>query len=226
MPEAKLAVGVNTAVRVRPVPLMALKVPPVTDKSPALPSHAKLARGASENVKVMLAVSPALSAVTSDVMMTLGAVVSTKKAGLLATAEDVMVAALPAASFKLAPFKCRAFSAMATPSVSVWPLTMAVLNTNALEPEPETYVACTVLLPKVNSRVGEPAVMFNTITSLKVIVASSVSPALSKDTVASLGLRMAPMALVSNTFVKLGATVSRLNEGDAPAAPKLPAASS
>ena len=42
---------------------------------------------------------------------------------------------------------------------------MAVLNTNALEPEPETYVACTVLLPTVNSRVGEPAVMFNTITS-------------------------------------------------------------
>ena len=78
LPEAKLAVGVNTAVRVRPVPLMALKVPPVTDKSPALPSHAKLARGASENVNVMLAVSPALSALTSDVMMTLGAVVSTK----------------------------------------------------------------------------------------------------------------------------------------------------
>ena len=103
---------------------------------------------------------------------------------------------------------------------------MAVLNTNALVPEPDTYVACTLLLPTDNSRVGEPAVMFTTITSLKVTVASSVSPALSNDTVASLGLRMAPMALLSNTFVKLGATVSKLKEGEAPAAPKLPAASS
>ena len=60
VPLARLGVGVNTAVRVRPVPLMALKEPPVTDKSPALPSHAKLASGASENVKLMLAVSPAL----------------------------------------------------------------------------------------------------------------------------------------------------------------------
>ena len=34
------------------------------------------------------------------------------------------------------------------------------------------------------------------------------------------------MALVSTTFVRLGATVSRLKEGEAPAAPKLPAASS
>ena len=78
VPLARLGVGVNTAVRVRPVPLMALKVPPVIDKSPALPSHAKLASGASENVKLMLAVSPDLRVATSDVMMTLGAVVSTK----------------------------------------------------------------------------------------------------------------------------------------------------
>ena len=78
VPMAKLGVGVKSAVRVSPVPLMALKVPPLIDKSPALPSHAKLARGASENVKRMLAVSPALSVATSDVMITLGAVVSTK----------------------------------------------------------------------------------------------------------------------------------------------------
>ena len=78
LPEAKLAVGVNTAVRVRPVPLMALKVPPVTDKSPALPSHAKLARGASENVKVMLAVSSFLRLEVFVANVTLGVVVSTK----------------------------------------------------------------------------------------------------------------------------------------------------
>ena len=78
LPEAKLAVGVNTAVRVRPVPPMALKLPPLTTKSPALPSQTKLLPGSSENVKVMLAVSPALRLDRLDPTLTVGAVVSTK----------------------------------------------------------------------------------------------------------------------------------------------------
>lgn len=77
VPLAKLAVGVKTAVRVRPVPLMAPSVPPVTVMSPVEPFQAKLLPGSSENVKVILAVSPALSAVTLLVMLTLGAKVST-----------------------------------------------------------------------------------------------------------------------------------------------------
>ena len=76
LPLAKLAVGVNTAVRVRPVPLMAPKLPPVTTKSPELPSQAKLVLGSSENVKVILAVSPALRVATLLAMLTVGATVS------------------------------------------------------------------------------------------------------------------------------------------------------
>ena len=93
VPLAKLAVGVNTAVRVRPVPVMAPSVPPVTVMSPAEPFHAKLLPGSSENVKVMLAVSPALSAVTLLEMLTLGAKVSMLIAGVVPVAP-----LLPAAS--------------------------------------------------------------------------------------------------------------------------------
>ena len=82
VPLAKLAVGVNTAVRVRPVPLIAPKEPPVTTRSPELPSQAKLVPGFSEKVNVMLAVSPALSAATSLVILTVGAKVSIEMAGV------------------------------------------------------------------------------------------------------------------------------------------------
>ena len=82
LPLAKLAVGVNTAVRVSPVPLMAPKEPPVTSRSPELPSQAKLVLGSSENVKVMLAVSPALSAATLLAMLTVGARVSIEMLGV------------------------------------------------------------------------------------------------------------------------------------------------
>ena len=78
VPLAVLAVGVNTAVRVSPVPLIAPKVPPVTTTSPALPSHAKLELGSSENVNVMVAVSPAFKEDKLEVTATVGAVVSTK----------------------------------------------------------------------------------------------------------------------------------------------------
>ena len=75
---AKLAVGVNIAERVRPVPLIAPKVPPVMTTSPKAPSQAKLVSGSSENVNVMVAESPAFSAGRLEVMPTVGAVVSTK----------------------------------------------------------------------------------------------------------------------------------------------------
>ena len=76
MPLFWLAVGVKTAVRVRPVPLIELKVPPEIVKSPAVPFHAKLVPGSSENVNVMVAVSPTFSAGTLDVIATVGATVS------------------------------------------------------------------------------------------------------------------------------------------------------
>ena len=66
----------KTAVRVRPVPLIALKVPPDTFKSPAVPFQAKLVIGSSEKVNVMVAVSPAFSVATLDVIATVGATVS------------------------------------------------------------------------------------------------------------------------------------------------------
>ena len=75
-PLDKLAVGVKTALRVRPVPLMALKVPPEIVRSPAVPFHVKLVPGSSENVNVMVAVSPTLSADTFVVIATFGATVS------------------------------------------------------------------------------------------------------------------------------------------------------
>ena len=90
VPLAKLAVGVKTAVRVRPVPLMAPKEPPVTTRSPELPAQAKMFiyigghdySGSSENVKVMLAVCPALSAAKLLAMLTVGAKVSIEITGV------------------------------------------------------------------------------------------------------------------------------------------------
>ena len=70
LPLAKFAVGVKTAVRVRPVPLMALRVPPETNRSPVIPFQVKLEPGSSVNVKAMLAVSPDFKVVTSEEMVT------------------------------------------------------------------------------------------------------------------------------------------------------------
>ena len=75
-PLDKLAVGVNTAVRVRPVPLIAPKVPPEIVRSPANPFQTKLVPGSSEKVNVIVAVSPAFSAATFEVIATVGASVS------------------------------------------------------------------------------------------------------------------------------------------------------
>ena len=92
-PVDKLAVGVKTALRVRPVPLIALKVPPDTFKSPAVPFQAKLVLGSSEKVNVMVAVSPAFSAATFEVIETVGATVS-----MLIEGEVPAEPVLPAAS--------------------------------------------------------------------------------------------------------------------------------
>ena len=82
MPLPWLGVGVKTAVLKSPLPEMAVSVPPETCTSPAAPSHVKLLPGSSENENVMLAVTPAFKTLTSEVMTTVGAVVSTKKSGL------------------------------------------------------------------------------------------------------------------------------------------------
>ena len=62
LPLSKLAVGVKVAMRIRPLPLMAPRVPPVTTRSPVLPFQAKLLPGSSLKLKVMVAVSPTLRA--------------------------------------------------------------------------------------------------------------------------------------------------------------------
>ena len=82
-PLGKLEVGVKTAVRVRPVPLMVLNVPPLTAMSPAKPFHEKLLPGSSENVNEILAVSPALSEDRLLAMLTLGDKVSMLMLGLV-----------------------------------------------------------------------------------------------------------------------------------------------
>ena len=90
---ARLTVGVNTAVRVSPEPLMALSVPPVTVMSPTDPFQAKVLPGSSENVNVMLAVSPALSVDTLLATLTAGAKVSMLMLGVVPA-----LPGLPAAS--------------------------------------------------------------------------------------------------------------------------------
>ena len=138
---------------------------------------------------------------------------------------EVTTLVLPALSFKVAPFKLSAFKAMATPSVSVCPLAMVVLNTKLAVPEPDTYVACTVLLPISKASVGEPAVVLSVTASLKVTVALRVSVALSSLTVASRGLATAPVALLKTRLEMLGARVSRVMLDETPVLPLLPAAS-
>ena len=125
---------------------------------------------------------------------------------------------LPALSLSVAPFKFKAFKTMATPSVSVCPLTMVVVKTKALVPEPDTYVACTVLLPTNKASVGVPPEVLRMTTSLKLRVAFKVSPALRR-------WFRSPVAPLKATVLAAGASVSMLMLGDRPAVPKLPAAS-
>ena len=81
-PLARFAVGVNVAVRVRPLPEIALSVPLVTTTSPLVPFHAKVLPGSSLKVKVIVAVSPAFSALLSLVMLSVGNFVSIVMTGV------------------------------------------------------------------------------------------------------------------------------------------------
>ena len=79
---ARFVVGVKVAVRVRPVPLMAPSVPPVTTTSPELPSQLKPV-GVSLKLKVIVAVLPAVSAATLLVIASVDARVSTARVGVV-----------------------------------------------------------------------------------------------------------------------------------------------
>ena len=82
LPEARPAVGVKVAVRVRPLPLRAPKVPLLTTTSPFVPSQVKLPPGSSLKVKVMVAVCPALRVGVLLVIASVGARVSMLMAGV------------------------------------------------------------------------------------------------------------------------------------------------
>ena len=78
-PEVKLPVGVKVAVRVKPLPLIAPKLPLLTTTS----SELKLEPGSSLKVKVIVAVSPALTALTLLVIAKVGARVSMLMLGVV-----------------------------------------------------------------------------------------------------------------------------------------------
>ena len=121
VPVFKLGVGVNTAVRVAPVPEIALRVPLLSVMSPVVPSQTKVLPGSSLKVKVMLEVSPDLSWPTLDVMLKNGAVVSTVKLLLSAVPGASKVVVLARGSCKVLPFNDKALTPIAMPLASVWP---------------------------------------------------------------------------------------------------------
>ena len=71
-----LAAGVKMAVRIRPVPETADRVPPETTTSPELPFQEKELSGFSEKEKVMVALWPAIRAAVLLEMASVGARVS------------------------------------------------------------------------------------------------------------------------------------------------------
>ena len=75
----ELADGVKMAVRVRPEPVMAERVPPVTETSPDVNELT----GSSEKVKVMEAVSPLFKVDALLVMARVGAWVSKVRDGVV-----------------------------------------------------------------------------------------------------------------------------------------------
>ena len=76
LPLARLAVGVNVAVRVSPVPLIAPNVPLETTTSPAVPFQINELPGSSLKVNVTEAVSPAFNELLSLVISKVGGTVS------------------------------------------------------------------------------------------------------------------------------------------------------
>ena len=85
-------VGVKVAVRVRPVPEMAERLPPET----VISERVKVVPGSSEKVNVMFAVSPALRVATLLLIATVGATVS------MVIVRAVLVFELPAISVAFA----------------------------------------------------------------------------------------------------------------------------
>ena len=85
----------------------------------------------------MLAVSPAFNTLMSEVITTVGTVVSTKNSGLERTTALVMTQALLAASDKMAPLSVKALSGNDTPSVSLRPATMVAVKIQVLVPVPD-----------------------------------------------------------------------------------------
>ena len=92
-PLARFPVGVNVAVRISPLPEIGPMVPPLTTTSPLVPSHVKVLPGSSLKMKVIVAVSPAFSALLSLTMLSVGASVKMVMLGLVPAAPG-----LPAAS--------------------------------------------------------------------------------------------------------------------------------
>ena len=76
-------VGVNVAVRVKPLPLIADRLPPLTPTSPLVPSQLNVAPGSSENVNVIVALSPLFRLDTLLVIATVGANVSKVNVGVV-----------------------------------------------------------------------------------------------------------------------------------------------
>ena len=72
LPDARSAVGVKMAVLVIPVPERAPSVPPAVTISPAI----NVVPGSSLKVKVIVAVSPTLTALLSLLIVSVGATVS------------------------------------------------------------------------------------------------------------------------------------------------------
>ena len=89
-------VGVKVAVRVKPVPLMAPKLPPRTCTSPCRPSQTKLVPGSLVKVNVTAVVWPMRTLSSCAEITTLGASVSTLMVRVPATPM------LPAASVAVA----------------------------------------------------------------------------------------------------------------------------
>lgn len=100
-PPLVLAVGVKVALRVKPLPLIAPNVPPLTITLPVLPSHANVEPGSSLKANVMIAVWPTFKLDASLVIKSVGAVVSMVMLKLL----DALLT-LPAASVALAVIVC------------------------------------------------------------------------------------------------------------------------
>ena len=89
VPAARLSVGVKVALRVRPVPPIALKTPPESVMS----LETKLVPGSSLKPKVMRTVSPFLTAALLLEISSVGAMVSSLTTGVVPAAPR-----LPAAS--------------------------------------------------------------------------------------------------------------------------------